>query len=537
MNEPDKTPPTPQTPGAPLTPETKTPGADAPGSPAATVPPVPPAAPPAQGWTSPTGQTPPAPAAPVPPVGARPGTVAGMSEAGRAPRPSRADRFQARREAGQDKPAKPPALDRQEIMPEPPRLRELDAQIEQELEAAMAGLDEQSLLAEPAKEAKSHRPGAGHQRQKGRVHSVHHGDVFIEMPGGRSQGVIPTTQFPEGVPAVGAEVEFQIERYDPANGLFLLTREGAASTADWSTVHIGQVVEARITGTNKGGLSVDVNGIRGFLPISQIELYRVENIEQYVNQRLLCMVAEVNPEEKNLVVSRRALLERERQENQEKLWAELKEGQIRKGMVRSVKPFGAFVDLGGVDGLIPVGELSWKRVKDPSEVVQPGQQVEVIVTRIDRETRKVGLSLRQLVAGPWEQVAANYPPRSLVKGTVTRIEAYGAFVEVEPGVEGLIHVSELSPNRVFSVGNIVKVGQEVEAMVLNVDTDKRRMSLSLKQAQKAKEPAPAKPAAEQPEEEEAPAPAKPQRPRTTPLRGGIGGGGPLFPNLPGQGSK
>jgi small subunit ribosomal protein S1 len=399
----------------------------------------------------------------------------------------------------------------------------------------MSGLTNQELYAEPAKdERRPTKPGEPKPPQKGKVLRVHHGDVFIELPGGRSQGLLPATQFPEGPPAVGTEVDVQIERYDPANGLLILTRRGAAVEADWSTVEIGQVVEARVTGTNKGGLSVDVNGIRGFLPISQLEMFRVENPEQYVNQRLLCMVAEVNPEDRNLVVSRRALLERERQEQQEKTWAELNEGQIRRGTVRLVKPFGAFVDIGGVDGLVPVSEMSWKRVQDPNEIVQPGQQVEVAVLRLDREHRKVTLSLRQLLASPWDQVAVNYPPRTLVKGKVTRVAEFGAFVELEPGIEGLIHVSELAPNRVFKVSNVVKEGDDVEVMVLGVDADKKRISLSLKQGQQAKQPAKPDAPAEEAKEEEAEAPAapsKPPRPRTTPLRGGIGGGGPLFPDL------
>ena len=213
--------------------------------------------------------------------------------------------------------------------------------------------------------------------------------TFSSRCPGAAQGLLSTTNFPKGVPQVGDPVEFHIERYDPANGLFILTREGQAVAADWSTVQIGQTVEARVTDVNKGGLSVDVNGIRGFLPISQIDLYRVEQPEQFVNQKLLCMVAEVNPEERNLVVSRRALLERDRLEKQEQIWANLKEGQIHKGVVRSVKPFGAFVDIGGVDGLVPVGEMAWKRIKDPAEIVQLGQAVEVVVIRLDRETPEV----------------------------------------------------------------------------------------------------------------------------------------------------
>src|SRR5262249_35168517 len=155
------------------------------------------------------------------------------------------------------------------------------------------------------------------------------------------------------------------------------------------------------TATNKGGLSVDVNGIRGFLPISQIDLYRVENPEQFVNQRLLCLVTEVDVAERNLVLSRRALLEKEREESRAKLWTELAEGQVREGIVRSVKDFGAFVDLGGVDGLLHVSEMSWSRVADASTVVQTGQRVKVIVLRIDRERHKVSLGMKQLQASPW----------------------------------------------------------------------------------------------------------------------------------------
>jgi small subunit ribosomal protein S1 len=435
------------------------------------------------------------------------------------------------RRRDEPEPSRPPVLDRQELNLEPPKLRELDAAIESELEAALAGFSADDLSAEPTKRERKD-PAAPKGPQRGKVIAIHHADVFVEVPGGKSQGVLSLTQFPDEPPKIGDIVEFSVERYDPANGLLVLTRQGAAVAADWSSVHIGQIVEARVTGTNKGGLAVEVNGIRAFLPISQIDLYRVENVEQYVNQRLLCMVAEVYPEEKNLVLSRRALLEKEREEKAEKLWAELNEGQVRKGVVRGIKPFGAFVDLGGVDGLIPVSEMSWGRVNDPSEVLQVGQAVEVFVSRLDREHRKVGLSLRHLLASPWEKIAGNYPPRSLANGTVTRLAEFGAFVELEPGVEGLIHVSELAPQRVFNVGNVVKVGQQVEVMILSVDSEKQRIALSLKQAhmarqaaEQANEPAAAEP---EPESEE---PAKVRKPRTTPLRGGTGDGGPLFPNL------
>jgi small subunit ribosomal protein S1 len=252
------------------------------------------------------------------------------------------------------------------------------------------------------------------------------------------------------------------------------------------------------------------------MPISQIDLYRVENAEQYVNQKLLCLVTEVNPEERNLVVSRRALLEREREEARTKLWAELAEGQVRTGVVRSLKEFGAFVDLGGVDGLLHVSEMSWSRVQYPGAVVQPGQTVKVVVLKIDHERRKVSLGLKQLTASPWDSVQERYHAGTVVKGKVTRLMDFGAFVELEPAVEGLVHISELSPQRVRRVADVVQPGQEVQVMVLNVDPVQRRISLSLKAAMpKEGEEAAEKEAEEQVE-------VKPQRPRTTPLRGGIG---------------
>jgi small subunit ribosomal protein S1 len=452
-----------------------------------------------------------------------------------------ADRIAARRDATKPAPApqappdqpKPRTAANPSTPAEPPRLRDLDAEIEAELNATLSGVNDEALLGagEGAKDREPRR-GDASQPQRGKVMRVHQGDVFVEMPGGRSQGLLPLTQFPDGAPQVGDAVDFSIERYDSANGLFILSRGGQAVTADWSTVQIGQVVEARVTGTNKGGLSVDVNGIRAFLPISQIDRFRVEQPEQFLNQRLLCMVAEVNPAERNLVVSRRALLEREREEKQEQLWAEINEGQVRKGVVRSIKPFGAFVDIGGLDGLVPVGEMAWKRVNDPVEIVQLGQAVDVAIIRIDRDARKLTLSIRQTTTSPWDQAAMNYPPRTLAKGTVTRTQQFGAFVELEPGIEGLIHVSELAPNRVFNVNNVVKPGQEVEVMVLGVDTEARRMSLSLKQAQQAKAPPPPEPQAEPEKEEDAPPPKV--RKHSIPLRGGIGSGGPLIPERPGS---
>ena len=402
----------------------------------------------------------------------------------------------------------------------PPNLHALDKEsLDREVEAAMGGLSNMDIYGDLSARQPKPKPIPGAKddgKKKGRVVQVRGNDIFVEVPGGRTQGVMASTQFPEGAPAVGTELEFYIDGYDPANGLLRLQRKGAAQHTDWSSVAVGMTVEARVTATNKGGLSVDVNGIRAFLPISQIDLYRIENADQFLNQRLLCEVTEVDPAARNLVVSRRVLLEREREESKEKLWQEIAEGQVREGIVRSVKEFGAFIDLGGLDGLLHISEMSWSRVADASTVVQPGQKLKVVVLKIDREKRKISLGLKQLLASPWDDAVQNYLPGNVVPGKVTRLMDFGAFVELEPGVEGLIHISELSPQRIRRVADVVTVGQEVQVKVLTVDTAQRRIALSLKGALPPEPEAPAE------EEVEEVVEQKPPRPRTTPLRGGIG---------------
>jgi small subunit ribosomal protein S1 len=432
-------------------------------------------------------------------------------------------------------PEKPPASEREKLRRERPqrplpgsnKVQSLEAEqtygfgkkvafdddVESELQEAMAGLSDKDLYGEEQRA----KPGAAAPGpKKGKVFRIHGQDVFVELPGGRTQGVLPLLQFTEGPPQIGQEIDVHIQGFDP-DGVLLLSRSGAVIEADWDSVTVGQIVEARVTETNKGGLSVDVNGIRGFLPVSQIDMYRVEDLEQFINQRLRCMVTEVDRQERNLVVSRRALLEKEREELREKLWQQIEAGQVREGIVRSVREFGAFVDLGGADGLLHVSELSWARVKDVASVLQPGQTVKVVVLKVDREARKISLGMRQLQASPWDTIAERCPLGTLVKGKVTRLMEFGAFVELEPGVEGLIHVSELAPQRIRRVSDVVKEGQEVEVMVLSIDREQRRIGLSLKAALVAKE------VPEEEEEEEGEEEAvKPRRPRTTPLRGGVG---------------
>ncbi len=351
----------------------------------------------------------------------------------------------------------------------------------------------------------------------GTVIGVRGKSIFVNL-GGKSEGVLPVEQFEDTeLPAAGSTIEVVVERFDPDEGIQILRRKGSAVEASWENLKRGIVVEARVTKVIKGGAEVNVNGIRGFMPISQIDLNRVEDAATYLNQKFKVIVTEANQREKNLVVSRRELLEQERAELRERTWKTLEEGQVREGVVRSVKGFGAFVNLDGVDGLLPIGEMSWSRVGKVNDVVRIGDKVTVKVLKIDRTAQKLTLGLKQLMPSPWENVTEKYPRGTMVKGKVTRTMDFGAFVELEPGVEGLIHISELSPTRVRRVADIVKPEQEVEVRILKVDPEEKKIALSLLPDPRK---AGAVPDEEADEEDETPRPPKPEP--KVPLKGGLG---------------
>ena len=246
-----------------------------------------------------------------------------------------------------------------------------------EVEEALGGLSVEDVL-EPGQKLPAAADLEPESRHTARVVSIHRDDVFVEL-GGRNQGVLSLRQFPEP-PEVGGTVEVVVMRFDAEEGLYQLTLpHQAIVSANWADIAEGVMVEARVTGHNKGGLECEVNNIRAFIPASQIDVYRVEDLSQFVGEKFPCIVTEARPERGNLVLSRRAVIERLKAEAKEKLLTELAEGQIREGVVRSLQPFGAFVDLGGVDGLLHVSQLSWQRVKHPSEVLQLGQTVKVLV--------------------------------------------------------------------------------------------------------------------------------------------------------------
>jgi small subunit ribosomal protein S1 len=398
----------------------------------------------------------------------------------------------------------------------PPNIRDrLPPDLEAEFQQAVAdqSLDDLMTAGEEVTRQPMFEPDSRHT---GRVVMIRRDDVFVEL-GGREQGIVSLKQFDEP-PELDSEVRVRVVRFHRDDGIYELARIGAAAgVADWADLEEGMLVEARVTGHNTGGLECEVGHIRGFIPASQIALYHVESLADFVDQKLTCLVTEANPRRRNLVLSRRAVLEREKEEARRNLLESLEPGQIREGVVRKLVDFGAFVDLGGVDGLLHVSQLAWGRVNHPSEVVHEGEQVKVKIESVDKQTGKISLAYRDLLENPWSNVEMKYPVTSTVHGRVTKLMEYGAFVELEPGVEGLVHISQLSHKRVWRVSDVVKEGDEVDAVVLSVDEEARRISLSMKEL--VEEPKPAQ--QEEPPEPEEPAPPKRKQP-TKPLQGGLG---------------
>lgn len=407
-----------------------------------------------------------------------------------------------------------PPVKRRAPVPVPSRRDRISADLEAEIDAALDGVSLDELLT-----GRSNRdvgqPLELESRHRAAVVGTHGDSVFFSLDG-RNEGAAPLRQFAEP-PQPGTMVDVIVTGFHAEDGLYELSVPGASvSVGDWGDLAEGVLVEARVTGSNAGGLECMVNQIRGFIPASQVAMYRVENFAEFVDQKLLCVVTECNPERRNLVLSRRGVLEREKEEARQSLLRELEVGQVREGVVRSVRDFGAFVDLGGVDGLVHVSQLSWERVNHPSEVLQEGQRIRVRVEKVDPQSGKISLSYRDLLENPWNTVEQRFPAGSIMPGTISRIAKFGAFVKLAPGIEGLIHISELAHHRVVKVENVVQEGQEVEVKIISVDAEKQRIALSLKAALAAPEQEPEEPESEPEELPRKPVVAK----HKSPLKGG-----------------
>jgi small subunit ribosomal protein S1 len=355
--------------------------------------------------------------------------------------------------------------------------------LDREVDSALGGMSLDDLYgAKEQDQQKAPAESYAKGTRKGRIISVTPDDVMVDF-GGKSQGIAPMEQF-ETEPVVGQEMEFNVERYDPREGLLILSRKGATATnVSWETLEVGQVVEGTVTGMNKGGLEVDVKGMRAFMPAGQVDIYFNPDLSVFLNQRVKAEVTQFDPQRRNIILSRRNILEREKEEAKTKLMEELAEGQIRRGTVRSVMDYGAFVDLGGVDGLLHVSEISFRRGHKPSEFVKVGDVIDVKILRIDRETGKLSLSLKQARGvDPWLDAATKYAVGTQITGRVTKVESFGAFIEVEEGVEGLLPVSEISWQRIKHPADVVREGDTVRLVVISIDPGNRKISFSLKQA-------------------------------------------------------
>src|SRR5947208_1338337 len=326
---------------------------------------------------------------------------------------------------------------------------------------------------------------------EGTIVKVDRDEVLLDI-GYKTEGVIPSRELsikhdvdPNEVVKVGDEIEALVLQKEDKEGRLILSKKRAQYERAWGTIEKIKEEDGIVTGTVievvKGGLILDI-GLRGFLPASLVEMRRVRDLQPYVGRELEAKIIELDKNRNNVVLSRRAYLEQTQSEVRTEFLNKLQKGQVRKGVVSSIVNFGAFVDLGGVDGLVHVSELSWKHIDHPSEVVEVGQEVEVEVLDVDLERERVSLSLKATQEDPWRQFARTHAIQQIVPGKVTKLVPFGAFVRVDDGIEGLVHISELAERHVEIPEQVVQVGSDVMVKVIDIDLERRRISLSLKQA-------------------------------------------------------
>jgi small subunit ribosomal protein S1 len=364
---------------------------------------------------------------------------------------------------------------------------ELGDDLEQELALAMAGAgEEEYAIGAPTLTVNA--------VLEGRVLRVDDEFVLVDV-GYKSEGHIPRNEWDESEPPpqIGDTVKVLLEEFEEGSiedqrGLITLSKRKARRIEDWlrvmESVKENDVVTGFVTRKIKGGLLVDISGVNVFLPASQVDIRRPADIGDYCGRAIQCLVLKIDEARRNIVVSRRALIEQERAERKKQLMETLEVGQVRRGIVKNIADFGAFVDLGGIDGLLHITDMSWARIGHPSEMVQIDQEVEVQVLHIDRDREKIALGMKQRTASPWIKVAEKYPVGTVCNGTVVNVMSYGAFVKLEDGVEGLVHISEMSwTKRVSHPSELVKPGDEVEVVVLAINKEKQEISLGMKQTQ------------------------------------------------------
>jgi len=326
----------------------------------------------------------------------------------------------------------------------------------------------------------------------GKVVRIDKDEVLVDI-GYKSEGVIPSNELsirksvdPSDEVELGEEVDALVLTKEDQEGRLILSKKRARFEKAWRRIEAaaesGEPVEGTVIEVVKGGLILDL-GVRGFLPASLVDIRRVQNLDEFMGQKLECKVIELNRSRNNVVLSRRAVLEEERKEVREQILGRLESGQVVEGKISNIVDFGAFVDLEGIDGLIHISELSWSHVNHPSEVVSIGDTVRVKVLDIDKDRQRISLGLKQTQEDPWQRVLNEYKEGDTVEGKVTKIVAFGAFVQILPGVEGLVHISELAQHHVESPAEVVRPGDEIKVQILEVDDSRRRLSLSAKRVE------------------------------------------------------
>jgi small subunit ribosomal protein S1 len=341
------------------------------------------------------------------------------------------------------------------------------------------------LTMEEALKQRGALPFAAGNIVKGTIIEVRPKEVLVDI-GYKSEGVISGGEF-EDIKAVkvGDEIDVLIEKLEDKEGMVVLSKEKAEFKKNWERIlticNEGGTIAGKVKAIVKGGLLVNI-GVEAFLPASQIDVTTPKNLAQYVGNTYDFKVVKINQERQNIVLSRRELIEQERMERRQKLLTEMTPGDIRKGTVKNITDFGAFIDLNGIDGLLHITDMSWGRIGHPSELLKVGQDIDVVVLDINREKERVSLGLKQKLANPWDSIEQKYPVGAKVKGKVVNLVPYGAFVELEPGVEGLVHVTELSwTKRVAKPSDMLKQDQEIEAVVLGINREEQKISLGLRQ--------------------------------------------------------
>ena len=319
----------------------------------------------------------------------------------------------------------------------------------------------------------------------GTIIEVRPKEVLVDI-GYKSEGVIPLSEFeePESLQP-GMQVDVLIEKLEDKDGMVVLSHEKAVFKKNWERIlsicNEGGRIQGKVKAVVKGGLLVNV-GAEAFLPASQVDITPPKNLSQYVGNTYEFKVVRINPERQNIVLSRREVIEEERAQRRARLLQEMMPGDIRKGRVKNLTDFGAFIDLDGIDGLLHITDMSWGRIGHPSELLKVGQEIDVVVLDVNREKERVSLGLKQKTPNPWDQIEAKYPVGSRVKGKVVNLVPYGAFVELEPGVEGLVHVTELSwTKRIAKPSDVLQQGQEIEAVVLSINREEQKISLGMRQ--------------------------------------------------------